>query len=58
MFAVPPATVAVFEVELAVNFANDDGDIDADFRSGDFRVACPLVVFSLVNFRSSISVTG
>lgn len=49
MFAVPPATVVVFEVALAVDFENDDGNIEADFRSGDFRIACPLVVFSLLN---------
>lgn len=49
MFAVPPSTVVVFEVALAVNFENDDGDIEADFQSGAFRVACPLVVFSLLN---------
>jgi hypothetical protein len=49
MFAVPPSTVVVFEVALAVNFENDDGDIEADFNSGDFRIACPLIVFSLLN---------
>ena len=49
MFAVPPNTVVVFEVALAVNFENDDGDIEADFQSGNFRIACPLVVFSLLN---------
>jgi len=49
MFAVPPHTVVVFEVALAVGFENDDGDIEADFQSGSFRIACPLVVFSLLN---------
>ena len=49
MFAVPPSTVVVFEVALAVTFENDDGDIEADFQGGDFRIACPLVVFSLLN---------
>jgi len=49
MFAVPPNNVAVFEVALAINYENDDGDIEADFQSGDFRIACPLVVFSLLN---------
>lgn len=49
MFAVPPRTVVVFEVALAVCFENDDGDTEADFQSGNFRIACPLVVFSLLN---------
>lgn len=49
MFAVPPATVVVFEVALAVDYWNDEGDIEADFESGDFKIACPVVVFSLLN---------
>jgi hypothetical protein len=49
MFAVPPGNVVVFEVALAVEYENDDGNIEADFESGDFRIACPVVVFSLLN---------
>lgn len=49
MFAVPPATVVVFEVALVVEYENDEGDIEADFESGDFKITCPVVVFSLLN---------
>ena len=49
MFAVPPGNVAVFEVCLLLDYAIDGGDIEADFQSGDFRIACPVVVFSLLN---------
>lgn len=49
MFAVPPGNVVVFEVALTVEYVNDDGDIEADFGSGNFKVACPVVVFSLLN---------
>jgi hypothetical protein len=49
MFAVPPNDVVVFEVALALDCLNDSGNIDADFASGDFQIACPVVVFSLLN---------
>jgi hypothetical protein len=49
MFAVPPNTFVVFEVALALDCENDSGNIEADFESGDFRIACPVVVFSLLN---------
>jgi len=49
MFAVPPGDVVVFEVALALYCDNDSGNIDADFESGDFQIACPVVVFSLLN---------
>ena len=49
MFAVPPRTVVVFEVAIAIVYENDDGDIEADFESGDFKITCPVVVFSLLN---------
>jgi hypothetical protein len=49
MFAVPPGDVVVFEVALALDCENDSGNIDADFASGDFQIACPVVVFSLLN---------
>jgi len=49
MFPVPPGDVVVFEVAFALDYENDSGDIEADFESGDFRIACPVVVFSLVN---------
>jgi hypothetical protein len=49
MFAVPPRSVVVFEVALVIDYDNDDGNIDADFQSGDFSISCPVVVFSLLN---------
>ena len=51
MFAVPPSTVVVFEVaiELDCHVSDSDGYIEADFESGDFQIACPVVVFSLLN---------
>ena len=48
-FAVPPGKVVVFEVALAIDYENDDGNIEADFESGAFKIACPVVVFSLLN---------
>ncbi len=48
-FAVPPRQGVVFEVALVVDWENDSGNIEADFESGDFRIACPVVVFSLLN---------
>lgn len=48
-FVVAPGQVVVFEVALALTFENDEGDVEADFQSGAFRLACPLVVFSLLN---------
>jgi hypothetical protein len=49
MFAVPPNEVVVFEVAIELDCDNDSGNIDADFASGDFQIACPVVVFSLLN---------
>jgi hypothetical protein len=51
MFAVPPNTVVVFEVAIELDCSVDDSDgyIEADFETGDFRIACPVVVFSLLN---------
>jgi hypothetical protein len=49
MFAVPPRDVVVFEVALLLEYENDSGDIEADFESGAFQIACPVVVFSLLN---------
>jgi hypothetical protein len=49
MFAVPPNDVVVFEVALEIDYDNDSGNIDADFASGAFQIACPVVVFSLLN---------
>ena len=46
---VPPTDVVVFEVARALDCENDSGNIDADFASGDFQIACPVVVFSLLN---------
>jgi len=37
------------EVALAVSYDNDHGNIEADFQSGGFKIACPVVVISLLN---------
>jgi hypothetical protein len=39
----------VFEVALQLDYENDSGDIEADFESGEFQIACPFVIISLVN---------
>lgn len=49
MFAVPPGNVVVFEVALLLDYENHSGDIEADFERGAFQIACPVVVFSLLN---------
>ena len=49
LFAVPPGNDVVFEVVLSLEYYNDSGNIDADFASGDFKIACPVVVLSLLN---------
>jgi hypothetical protein len=49
MFAVAPGTYVVFEVAISIDYENDEGDIEADFASGGFRIWCPVVVFSLLN---------
>lgn len=49
MFPVPPGKVVVFEVALFVDYENDDGNIEADFETGAFKITCPVVVFSLLN---------
>jgi hypothetical protein len=33
MFAVPPGKVVVIEVALALEYENDEGNIEADFKS-------------------------
>lgn len=48
-FAVPLGAVAVFEVAIELDCDEDGGDIEADFESGDFQIACPVVVISLLN---------
>ena len=49
-FSVPPRAVVVFEVGVRNwQWDNDDGDIDADFATGAFRIACPVVVVALRN---------
>jgi hypothetical protein len=49
MFPVPSGRLVIFEVALAVEYDNDDGDIVADFESGNFMIGCPVVVFSILN---------
>ena len=58
MFAVPPNTVVVFEVALSLDCDNDSGNIDADFASGDFQIACPVVVYSLLNTPTGPALPG
>lgn len=58
MFAVPPNTGVVFEVALWVEYENDSGNIDADFASGDFQIACPVVVYSLLNSPPGATMPG
>ena len=49
MFPVAPRAGVLFEVSLAIWHSNDDGcTAEADFASGDFRLACPFVAFSIV----------
>jgi hypothetical protein len=54
MFPVPPGATVVFEVALSLYCQNDSGNIDADFASGDFKIECPVVVFSLLNTPSGV----
>src|SRR5262245_20372741 len=49
MVGVPSISSVIFEVDLVVSFQNDNGDIEADFKSGNFQIACPFVAFSLLN---------
>ena len=50
LFAVPRGDVVVFEVVLEIDYSADvGGNIEADFASGDFQIACPVVVVSLLN---------
>jgi len=48
-FAVPPGALVVFEVALELDYSNDSGDVEADFESGDFNIACPGVSFAVLN---------
>jgi hypothetical protein len=48
-FAVPAGAVAVFEVAIELDCDEEGGDIEADFESGDFQIACPVVVIALLN---------
>ena len=48
-FAVPPGGLVVFEVAMELDYSNADGDVEADFESGDFNIACPGVSFSVLN---------
>jgi hypothetical protein len=49
MFDVPPGATVVFEVALVLECESNGGDNEADFASGNFQIACPVVVFSLLN---------
>jgi hypothetical protein len=58
MFAVPPNTVVAFEVALSLDYNNDSGDVEADFESGNFQIACPVVVYSLLNSPPGAAMPG
>lgn len=49
MFSVPPGKLLVIEVALQLEYENDEGNIEADFESGNFRIGCPVVAISLLN---------
>jgi hypothetical protein len=51
MVAIPPQAAVFFEVALALYYTNEDpgGNIEVDFESGDFNIACPVVVYSILN---------
>jgi hypothetical protein len=51
MVAIPPRATVFFEVALVLDYEVDDGGghIRADFNSGDFEIACPVVVYSILN---------
>lgn len=49
MFVVPPSSLLVFEVAVAISYDNDDGNIEADFERGAFKISCPLVNITLRN---------
>jgi hypothetical protein len=51
MVAIPPRAAVFFEVALVLDYEVDDGggNIKADFNSGDFEIACPVVVYSILN---------
>lgn len=48
-FAVPPGALVVFEVVMELDYSNASGDVEADFESGDFNIACPGVSFAVLN---------
>jgi len=48
LFLVPPKGVVVLEVAFQVGYSNSHGRALADFESGGFRVACPVVVVALL----------
>jgi hypothetical protein len=47
-FFVPRYSTALFEVAISVSFYSDSGTAVADFESGNFNVACPVVAFPVV----------
>jgi len=51
MVAIPPQSAVFFEVALVLDYEVDHGGgyIEADFESGDFNIACPVVVYSILN---------
>ena len=58
-FAVPASSTVVFEVAIPISFYSDSGTALADFESGNFNVACPVVAFPVVQlpFREARTAT-
>jgi hypothetical protein len=49
LFLVPPGSAVVLEVMFQVGYSINHGRVDADFESGDFKIACPVVVVSVLS---------
>jgi hypothetical protein len=50
LLSVPPGQGVVFETALAVEYENDEGNIEADFESGDFKFTSNFVQLVLENW--------
>jgi len=48
MFLVPPNATVIVEALVSVSYWQGHGHMEADFESGDFRVACPVVLISVL----------
>jgi hypothetical protein len=55
LFIVPPHGVVIFQVGLSVGYENDHGRAVVDFNSGDYKIACPVVVVSQLSGASTLT---